>query len=74
MTAYFNSILVRLKSISSFLCIMFHTIRDDMIAYKDYTLYISISQIFPHLELLSAEAYDERLDNPIPPTPVALLN
>ena len=27
---------------------MFHTIRDNMIAYKDYTLYISINQIFRH--------------------------
>ena len=31
MTPYFNSILVRLKSISSFFGIMFHTIRNDRI-------------------------------------------
>ena len=51
MTPYFNSILVRLKNISSFLLF-----RDDTISYKDYTLYISINQIFRHTELLSAEA------------------
>ena len=42
---------------------MFHTIRDDMIAYKDCTLYISISQISRHIELLSAEAHDEFSDS-----------